>query len=212
MDTMRKVLIYLTAAMMSFALSGCGAVKIADKYEDSLTKAYIEKLDGEKLTVNLTVTIDYDKEKIGDDSYSQLLEVNGENRHLFESLESGDIEFYQTDGKTWRVDAKKKEIHPLDGNGNFGADNADTVLKEAPESDDFVSAEKDTDGNIRETFDIDGTVKVFTYDGKTGELIDMEYKTDSIPGDNSAVIKLTVNSFKEDCGEIKLPEGYTMID
>ena len=32
MDTMRKVLIYLNAAMMSFALSGSGEIKLPEGY------------------------------------------------------------------------------------------------------------------------------------------------------------------------------------
>ncbi|SEK45779.1 hypothetical protein [Ruminococcus albus] len=227
---MRRVLIYLTAVVICLALSGCEknsndenvssaigdsdtvTMETADCYEDSLTKAFTEKLEGEKLTIDVTVTIDYENEKIGEDRMSRVLEVNGENRHLVVGLESGDIEFYQTEGKTWVVYPEKKEIKPLNSNGFFGANNAETVLGNVPESGDFVSAENFSDGNIREIFDIDGIRTVFTYDEKTGGLTDIEYETDSIPGDNKAVINVAVNSFAEDCGEIKLPEGYTMTE
>ena len=79
---MKKALMNLTAAaVMCFALSGCGGAKVADKYEDSLTKAFLEKMEGEKLSLEITIVIDYENEKIDDDSDSQLLEVNGENKH-----------------------------------------------------------------------------------------------------------------------------------
>ena len=86
------------------------------------------------------------------------------------------------------------------------------ILADLPESDDFVSAEKEADGNIREIFDVDGVEKVFTYDKSSGMLIEQKYETDKIPGDNKAVITMTVKNFEEDCGEIKLPDGYTMIE
>ena len=200
------------AAVMCFALSGCGGAKVADKYEDSLTKAFLEKMEGEKLSLEITIVIDYENEKIDDDSDSQLLEVNGENKHYILSLESGDIEYYKIDGKTWRVDAEKKEIYPLENSDFLNKDNADIILADLPESDDFVSAEKEADGNIREIFDVDGVEKVFTYDKSSGMLIEQKYETDKIPGDNKAVITMTVKNFEEDCGEIKLPDGYTMIE
>ena len=204
---MKKALMNLTAAaVMCFALSGCGGAKVADKYEDSLTKAFLEKMEGEKLSLEITIVIDYENEKIDDDSDSQLLEVNGENKHYILSLESGDIEYYKIDGKTWRVDAEKKEIHPLENSDFLNKDNADIILADLPESDDFVSAEKEADGNIREIFDVDGVEKVFTYDKSSGMLIEQKYETDKIPGDNKAVITMTVKNFEEDCGEIKLPE------
>lgn len=210
---MKKALMNLTAAaVMCFALSGCGGAKVADKYEDSLTKAFLEKMEGEKLSLEITIVIDYENEKIDDDSDSQLLEVNGENKHYILSLESGDIEYYKIDGKTWRVDAEKKEIYPLENSDFLNKDNADIILADLPESDDFVSAEKDADGNIREIFDVDGVEKVFTYDKSSGMLIEQKYETDKIPGDNTAVITMTVKNFEEDCGEIKLPDGYTMIE
>ena len=210
---MKKALMNLTAAaVMCFALSGCGGAKVADKYEDSLTKAFLEKMEGEKLSLEITIVIDYENEKIDDDSDSQLLEVNGENKHYILSLESGDIEYYKIDGKTWRVDAEKKEIHPLENSDFLNKDNADIILADLPESDDFVSAEKEADGNIREIFDVDGVEKVFTYDKSSGMLIEQKYETDKIPGDNKAVITMTVKNFEEDCGEIKLPDGYTMIE
>lgn len=210
---MKKALMNLTAAaVMCFALSGCGGAKVADKYEDSLTKAFLEKMEGEKLSLEITIVIDYENEKIDDDSDSQLLEVNGENKHYILSLESGDIEYYKIDGKTWRVDAEKKEIHPLENSDFLNKDNADIILADLPESDDFVSAEKDADGNIREIFDVDGVEKVFTYDKSSGMLIEQKYETDKIPSDNKAVITMTVKNFEEDCGEIKLPDGYTMIE
>ena len=210
---MKKALMNLTAAaVMCFALSGCGGAKVADKYEDSLTKAFLEKTEGEKFSLEVAIVIDYENEKIDDDSDSQLLEVNGENKHYILSLESGDIEYYKIDGKTWRVDAEKKEIHPLDNSDFLNKDNADIILADLPESDDFVSAEKDADGNIREIFDVDGVEKVFTYDKSSGMLIEQKYETDKIPGDNKAVITMTVKNFEEDCGDIKLPDGYTMIE
>ena len=210
---MKKALMNLTAAaVMCFALSGCGGAKVADKYEDSLTKAFLEKMEGEKLSLEITIVIDYENEKIDDDSDSQLLEVNGENKHYILSLESGDIEYYKIDGKTWRVDAEKKEIYPLENSDFLNKDNADIILGDLPESDDFVSAEKEADGNIREIFDVDGVEKVFTYDKSSGMLIEQKYETDKIPGDNKAVITMTVKNFEEDCGEIKLPDGYTMIE
>ena len=185
--------------------------ELSQKYEGSYTEAFMEKLEADRVTLYTTVVIGCDEDEPERDSYKQLLEANGEDRHYKMMINGLVSEVYKIGGKTWAASAEDKGLYPLEDDSCFGPCNENTVFGSVAKDENFISAKRNSDGNIEEVFEAeDGWRTVYTYNAKTGMLLYYEKDNRVLPGDAAAAVKLTVNSFEEYCGEIKLPEGYTI--
>ena len=168
----------------------------AQSYEDSMTAAFIDKLEGRNFSVTRAV-YRIDNNEGMELQFEDRLEVNGDNCHKTMNYADGTLfDTYCIGGMGYQVDTEKGEYR-----GGIVTDIGGSLLYPAvlgfdPTFADFVSAESYSDGTVQERFSSAGTEYVITC--LNGNII-------SVEGNNTLY---DIKGFSEDgVGEIKLPEG-----
>lgn len=190
----------------------------AANIDDTLTAQYTNKIQGESVAIDMTVSSDY-----GDDS-SAVVEVAGGNMHMKMNVMGLDMDIYVIDGVMYTLDSESKTYYTMDMEESID-DFKSEIGYGIDDSYTFVSSETTDDGLICETFEntqdlgieLESSVTLDTsesddlsftttfkyyFNADTKDLVKIETISDG------STTTVTVNSFTTENVEVKLPDDF----
>lgn len=189
----------------------------ATNLEDTLTAQYTKKIQGESLAIDMTVSSDY-----GDES--AVVEIAGGNMHMKMNVMGMDMDIYAIDGVMYTLDSESKTYYTVDMEESID-DFKSEIGYGIDDSYKFISSETTDDGLICETFENTEDLGIELGSGvtlDTSESDDRSFKTTFkyyFNADTKDLVKIetisdvttttvTVNSFKTENVEVKLPDDF----
>ena len=189
----------------------------ATDLEDTLTAQYTKKIQGESLAIDMTVASEY-----GDES--AVVEIAGGNMHMKMNVMGMDMDIYAIDGVMYTLDSESKTYYTVDMEESID-DFKSEIGYGIDDSYKFISSETTDDGLICETFEntddlgieLESGVTLDTsdsddysftttfkyyYNADTKDLVKIETISDG------TTTTVTVNSFKTENVEVKLPDDF----
>lgn len=189
----------------------------ATNLEDTLTAQYTKKIQGESLAIDMTVASEY-----GDES--AVVEIAGGNMHMKMNVMGMDMDIYAIDGVMYTLDSESKTYYTVDMEESID-DFKSEIGYGINDSYKFISSETTDDGLICETFEstedqgneLESGVTLDTSDSDdysftttfkyyfnadTKDLVKIETISDG------TTTTVTVNSFKTENVEVKLPDDF----
>lgn len=189
----------------------------ATNLEDTLTAQYTKKIQGESLAIDITVASEY-----GDES--AVVEIAGGNMHMKMNVMGMDMDIYAIDGVMYTLDSESKTYYTVDMEESID-DFKSEIGYGINDSYKFISSETTDDGLICETFekaedpgielesgvtldtsnsDDNSFTTTFKYyfNADTKDLVKIETISDV------TTTTVTVNSFKTENVEVKLPDDF----
>lgn len=189
----------------------------ATNLEDTLTAQYTKKIQGESLAIDMTVASEY-----GDES--AVVEIAGGNMHMKMNVMGMDMDIYAIDGVMYTLDSESKTYYTVDMEESID-DFKSEIGYGIDDSYKFISSETTDDGLICETFEntddlgieLESGVTLDTsdsddysftttfkyyYNADTKDLVKIETISDG------TTTTVTVNSFKTENVEVKLPDDF----
>lgn len=189
----------------------------ATDLEDTLTAQYTKKIQGESLAIDMTVASEY-----GDES--AVVEIAGGNMHMKMNVMGMDMDIYAIDGVMYTLDSESKTYYTVDMEESID-DFKSEIGYGINDSYKFISSETTDDGLICETFEntedlgieLESGVTLDTsdsddysftttfkyyYNADTKDLVKIETISDG------TTTTVTVNSFKTENVEVKLPDDF----
>lgn len=189
----------------------------ATDLEDTLTAQYTKKIQGESLAIDMTVASEY-----GDES--AVVEIAGGNMHMKMNVMGMDMDIYAIDGVMYTLDSESKTYYTVDMEESIDDFKSD-IGYGIDDSYKFISSETTDDGLICETFEntddlgieLESGVTLDTsdsddysftttfkyyYNADTKDLVKIETISDG------TTTTVTVNSFKTENVEVKLPDDF----
>lgn len=189
----------------------------ATNLEDTLTAQYTKKIQGESLAIDMTVASEY-----GDES--AVVEIAGGNMHMKMNVMGMDMDIYAIDGVMYTLDSESKTYYTVDMEESID-DFKSEIGYGINDSYKFISSETTDDGLICETFEstedlgneLESGVTLDTsdsddysftttfkyyYNADTKDLVKIETISDG------TTTTVTVNSFKTENVEVKLPDDF----
>lgn len=189
----------------------------ATNLEDTLTAQYTKKIQGESLAIDMTVASEY-----GDES--AVVEIAGGNMHMKMNVMGMDMDIYAIDGVMYTLDSESKTYYTVDMEESID-DFKSEIGYGIDDSYKFISSETTDDGLICETFENTEDLGIELGSGvtlDTSESDDRSFKTTFkyyFNADTNDLVKIetisdvttttvTVNSFKTENVEVKLPDDF----
>lgn len=189
----------------------------ATDLEDTLTAQYTKKIQGESLAIDITVASEY-----GDES--AVVEIAGGNMHMKMNVMGMDMDIYAIDGVMYTLDNESKTYYTVDMEESID-DFKSEIGYGIDDSYKFISSETTDDGLICETFENTEDLGIELGSGvtlDTSESDDRSFKTTFkyyFNADTKDLVKIetisdvttttvTVNSFKTENVEVKLPDDF----
>lgn len=189
----------------------------ATNLEDTLTAQYTKKIQGESLAIDITVASEY-----GDES--AVVEIAGGNMHMKMNVMGMDMDIYAIDGVMYTLDSESKTYYTVDMEESID-DFKSEIGYGIDDSYKFISSETTDDGLICETFESTEDLGNELESGvtlDTSESDDRSFKTTFkyyFNADTKDLVKIetisdvttttvTVNSFKTENVEVKLPDDF----
>lgn len=189
----------------------------ATNLEDTLTAQYTKKIQGESLAIDMTVSSEY-----GDES--AVVEIAGGNMHMKMNVMGMDMDIYAIDGVMYTLDSESKTYYTVDMEESID-DFKSEIGYGINDSYKFISSETTDDGLICETFENTEDLGIELGSGvtlDTSESDDRSFKTTFkyyFNADTKDLVKIetisdvttttvTVNSFKTENVEVKLPDDF----
>lgn len=189
----------------------------ATNLEDTLTAQYTKKIQGESLAIDMTVSSEY-----GDES--AVVEIAGGNMHMKMNVMGMDMDIYAIDGVMYTLDSESKTYYTVDMEESID-DFKSEIGYGINDSYKFISSETTDDGLICETFESTEDLGNELESGvtlDTSESDDRSFKTTFkyyFNADTKDLVKIetisdvttttvTVNSFKTENVEVKLPDDF----
>ena len=189
----------------------------ATNLEDTLTAQYTKKIQGESLAIDMTVASEY-----GDES--AVVEIAGGNMHMKMNVMGMDMDIYAIDGVMYTLDSESKTYYTVDMEESID-DFKSEIGYGIDDSYKFISSETTDDGLICETFENTDDLGIELESGvtlDTSESDDLSFKTTFkyyYNADTKDLVKIetisdgttttvTVNSFKTENVEVKLPDDF----
>lgn len=189
----------------------------ATDLEDTLTAQYTKKIQGESLAIDMTVASEY-----GDES--AVVEIAGGNMHMKMNVMGMDMDIYAIDGVMYTLDSESKTYYTVDMEESID-DFKSEIGYGIDDSYKFISSETTDDGLICETFENTEDLGIELGSGvtlDTSESDDRSFKTTFkyyFNADTKDLVKIetisdvttttvTVNSFKTENVEVKLPDDF----
>ena len=189
----------------------------ATNLEDTLTAQYTKKIHGESLAIDITVASEY-----GDES--AVVEIAGGNMHMKMNVMGMDMDIYAIDGVMYTLDSESKTYYTVDMEESID-DFKSEIGYGIDDSYKFISSETTDDGLICETFENTEDLGIELGSGvtlDTSESDDRSFKTTFkyyFNADTKDLVKIetisdvttttvTVNSFKTENVEVKLPDDF----
>lgn len=189
----------------------------ATNLEDTLTAQYTKKIQGESLAIDMTVASEY-----GDES--AVVEIAGGNMHMKMNVMGMDMDIYAIDGVMYTLDSESKTYYTVDMEESID-DFKSEIGYGIDDSYKFISSETTDDGLICETFENTEDLGIELGSGvtlDTSESDDRSFKTTFkyyFNADTKDLVKIetisdvttttvTVNSFKTENVEVKLPDDF----
>lgn len=189
----------------------------ATNLEDTLTAQYTKKIQGESLAIDMTVASEY-----GDES--AVVEIAGGNMHMKMNVMGMDMDIYAIDGVMYTLDSESKTYYTVDMEESID-DFKSEIGYGIDDSYKFISSETTDDGLICETFESTEDLGNELESGvtlDTSESDDRSFKTTFkyyFNADTKDLVKIetisdvttttvTVNSFKTENVEVKLPDDF----
>ena len=189
----------------------------ATNLEDTLTAQYTKKIQGESLAIDMTVASEY-----GDES--AVVEIAGGNMHMKMNVMGMDMDIYAIDGVMYTLDSESKTYYTVDMEESID-DFKSEIGYGINDSYKFISSETTDDGLICETFENTDDLGIELEPGvtlDTSESDDLSFKTTFkyyYNADTKDLVKIetisdgttttvTVNSFKTENVEVKLPDDF----
>ena len=189
----------------------------ATDLEDTLTAQYTKKIQGESLAIDMTVASEY-----GDES--AVVEIAGGNMHMKMNVMGMDMDIYAIDGVMYTLDSESKTYYTVDMEESID-DFKSEIGYGIDDSYKFISSETTDDGLICETFESTEDLGIELESGvtlDTSESDDRSFKTTFkyyFNADTKDLVKIetisdvttttvTVNSFKTENVEVKLPDDF----
>ncbi|WP_455268123.1 hypothetical protein [Ruminococcus sp.] len=189
----------------------------ATDLEDTLTAQYTKKIHGESLAIDITVASEY-----GDES--AVVEIAGGNMHMKMNVMGMDMDIYAIDGVMYTLDSESKTYYTVDMEESID-DFKSEIGYGIDDSYKFISSETTDDGLICETFENTEDLGIELGSGvtlDTSESDDRSFKTTFkyyFNADTKDLVKIetisdvttttvTVNSFKTENVEVKLPDDF----
>lgn len=189
----------------------------ATNLEDTLTAQYTKKIQGESLAIDMTVASEY-----GDES--AVVEIAGGNMHMKMNVMGMDMDIYAIDGVMYTLDSESKTYYTVDMEESID-DFKSEIGYGIDDSYKFISSETTDDGLICETFESTEDLGNELESGvtlDTSESDDRSFKTTFkyyYNADTKDLVKIetisdvttttvTVNSFKTENVEVKLPDDF----
>lgn len=189
----------------------------ATDLEDTLTAQYTKKIQGESLAIDMTVASEY-----GDES--AVVEIAGGNMHMKMNVMGMDMDIYAIDGVMYTLDSESKTYYTVDMEESID-DFKSEIGYGIDDSYKFISSETTDDGLICETFESTEDLGNELESGvtlDTSESDDRSFKTTFkyyFNADTKDLVKIetisdvttttvTVNSFKTENVEVKLPDDF----
>lgn len=189
----------------------------ATNLEDTLTAQYTKKIQGESLAIDMTVASEY-----GDES--AVVEIAGGNMHMKMNVMGMDMDIYAIDGVMYTLDSESKTYYTVDMEESID-DFKSEIGYGINDSYKFISSETTDDGLICETFENTDDLGIELESGvtlDTSESDDLSFKTTFkyyYNADTKDLVKIetisdgttttvTVNSFKTENVEVKLPDDF----
>lgn len=189
----------------------------ATNLEDTLTAQYTKKIQGESLAIDMTVASEY-----GDES--AVVEIAGGNMHMKMNVMGMDMDIYAIDGVMYTLDSESKTYYTVDMEESID-DFKSEIGYGIDDSYKFISSETTDDGLICETFENTDDLGIELESGvtlDTSESDDRSFKTTFkyyFNADTKDLVKIetisdvttttvTVNSFKTENVEVKLPDDF----
>lgn len=189
----------------------------ATNLEDTLTAQYTKKIQGESLAIDMTVASEY-----GDES--AVVEIAGGNMHMKMNVMGMDMDIYAIDGVMYTLDSESKTYYTVDMEESID-DFKSEIGYGINDSYKFISSETTDDGLICETFESTEDLGNELESGvtlDTSESDDRSFKTTFkyyFNADTKDLVKIetisdvttttvTVNSFKTENVEVKLPDDF----
>ncbi len=189
----------------------------ATNLEDTLTAQYTKKIQGESLAIDITVASEY-----GDES--AVVEIAGGNMHMKMNVMGMDMDIYAIDGVMYTLDSESKTYYTVDMEESID-DFKSEIGYGIDDSYKFISSETTDDGLICETFENTEDLGIELGSGvtlDTSESDDRSFKTTFkyyFNADTKDLVKIetisdvttttvTVNSFKTENVEVKLPDDF----
>lgn len=189
----------------------------ATDLEDTLTAQYTKKIQGESLAIDMTVASEY-----GDES--AVVEIAGGNMHMKMNVMGMDMDIYAIDGVMYTLDSESKTYYTVDMEESID-DFKSEIGYGIDDSYKFISSETTDDGLICETFENTDDLGIELESGvtlDTSESDDLSFKTTFkyyYNADTKDLVKIetisdgttttvTVNSFKTENVEVKLPDDF----
>lgn len=189
----------------------------ATNLEDTLTAQYTKKIQGESLAIDMTVASEY-----GDES--AVVEIAGGNMHMKMNVMGMDMDIYAIDGVMYTLDSESKTYYTVDMEESID-DFKSEIGYGIDDSYKFISSETTDDGLICETFESTEDLGNELESGvtlDTSDSDDRSFKTTFkyyFNADTKDLVKIetisdvttttvTVNSFKTENVEVKLPDDF----
>ena len=189
----------------------------ATNLEDTLTAQYTKKIQGESLAIDMTVASEY-----GDES--AVVEIAGGNMHMKMNVMGMDMDIYAIDGVMYTLDSESKTYYTVDMEESID-DFKSEIGYGIDDSYKFISSETTDDGLICETFENTDDLGIELESGvtlDTSDSDDYSFKTTFkyyYNADTKDLVKIetisdgttttvTVNSFKTENVEVKLPDDF----
>lgn len=189
----------------------------ATNLEDTLTAQYTKKIQGESLAIDMTVASEY-----GDES--AVVEIAGGNMHMKMNVMGMDMDIYAIDGVMYTLDSESKTYYTVDMEESID-DFKSEIGYGIDDSYKFISSETTDDGLICETFENTDDLGIELESGvtlDTSDSDDLSFKTTFkyyYNADTKDLVKIetisdgttttvTVNSFKTENVEVKLPDDF----
>lgn len=189
----------------------------ATNLEDTLTAQYTKKIQGESLAIDMTVASEY-----GDES--AVVEIAGGNMHMKMNVMGMDMDIYAIDGVMYTLDSESKTYYTVDMEESID-DFKSEIGYGIDDSYKFISSETTDDGLICETFESTEDPDIELESGVTLDTSDSDDYSFTTTfkyyfnADTKDIVKIetisdgttttvTVNSFKTENVEVKLPDDF----